>query len=317
VVNRERPLTKLLDRHLPKAQNKEYLEYLDEILLDAVDRSTHAFGRCWSTVPSTLVGQVPLVLYRHVIEMADAVHVLLLESASVPARLQLRSSFEALVYLEFMLEEDKEVRVFAFVASSYRWGLRYARRLKKGSGDRSVFLEETKKDDGGDHQFSELSVPAEKVKEYVEFLESDPVRVGYDLFKRFKKRHGRWPRIWCEVVNADLGSLRDLALHLGRGADYVMYDLWSRSVHPDLLSVHFLTPGGGRPQRLRKVRDGERIGSTAIASMHLLRDATVSVLRDTRPDEVIQFERAWEAEITSRLYQIGDEITVFDENDRA
>lgn len=314
MVNRENPLEKLLDRHLPKAQNREFLGFLDAVMLDAVDKSTQAFGRCWSTVPSTLVGQVPLILYRHVFEMADAVHALLLESASVPARLQLRSCFEALVYLEFMLREDKEVRVLAFVASSYAWGLRYARRLEEGSGERNVFLKETRTGDiRGDHPFAQVSVPRETVRKYEECLESEPVRTGYDLLKRFKKEKKRWPRIWCEVVNEDLRSLRDLALYLDRGAEYVMYDLWSRSVHPDLLSVHFLNPGVGRPQRLRKVRDGEKIGSTAIAAVRLLRDATVLVLADTRPGEVGAFEKAWENEVTSRLNEIGEEITIFDE----
>ena len=307
------PLERILDRHTAKVQNREFLAFLDDVFSEGVNRCTHVFGRCWSGAPSTLVGQVPLILFRHVLEMVDAIHVLLLESATVPARLQLRSTFEGLLYLEFMLGEEKEIRVPAFVAGSYLWGLRHARRLRKGSGERRVFLEDTAPGYSSDpNPFSEIRVTEEEINRYEEFLRSDPIQPGYELFEKFKRERGKRPRTWYQAVNHEISSLRDLALHLGRGSDYVMYDLWSRSVHPDLLSVHFLMPGRGRPQRLRTLRDGERIGSTAVAAIRFLREGATMVLRDMRPEEVPRFSENWERDLTSRLREIGDEITIFD-----
>jgi hypothetical protein len=58
---------------------------------------------------------VILFLFYHLIEMVDAVGVLIAELAVAPAQLEVRASFEASLALDFILREDTVRRAHAYL----------------------------------------------------------------------------------------------------------------------------------------------------------------------------------------------------------
>lgn len=112
------PHERLLNRHVAAVENKEYMELLDKALSGLINEAKWLFSRCWESRKGNLTAEVVLLLGRHVFEMADAVHVLLLKSASRPAQLQLRSAFEAVMYMAFISETDSNRRALAYGSSA-------------------------------------------------------------------------------------------------------------------------------------------------------------------------------------------------------
>ena len=102
----QEPHERLLNRHNARIENKEYHEELDAAFEGLINDATWIFSRVSETAEENLERDICLLLLRHMIEMADAVHILLAHASSRPARLQLRSMFEALLYLDFILEGD-------------------------------------------------------------------------------------------------------------------------------------------------------------------------------------------------------------------
>ena len=136
------PHNRLLDRHTDRIENKEYLEELDGAFTALLNEATWLFSRMWERNAGDLTAEVVLLLLRHMIEMTDGVHVLLLTSASRPAQLQLRSMFEAMLYMEFILQDDSERRARAYEVGSRMWSYRYAKRMERGSQARIQFIKE-------------------------------------------------------------------------------------------------------------------------------------------------------------------------------
>lgn len=63
---------------------------------------------------------VILMLYRHVIEMIDAIEALLEQSVVNPAYLQLRSAFEAYLQLEWILKENTKRQAITYLVYDIR-----------------------------------------------------------------------------------------------------------------------------------------------------------------------------------------------------
>ena len=101
------PLQPILYRELSVTQAKELLKEITPLLEELVNYGTNALVRCaTSTKSDENVDLACLFLYRHILEMTDAVDVLTSNSCAVPSILLLRSSFEALIALDFILEAD-------------------------------------------------------------------------------------------------------------------------------------------------------------------------------------------------------------------
>ena len=105
------PLKTVLDRDLSRVAVKQSLPIVSPLLQELVNYSTHALIRCATSATGARKRDediAVLVLYRHIIEMTDGIEVLLSQGCSVPAIPLLRSSFEALLSLQYILESESE-----------------------------------------------------------------------------------------------------------------------------------------------------------------------------------------------------------------
>jgi len=297
----DKPHERLLDRHLPAVQNKDYLEALDRAFEALLNHCTWVFARCWESCERGVVNEVPLLLLRHILEMADAIHILCFKSASGPAQLQVRSLFEAVLYLEFMLEEDTERRAIAYAVSSRLWSLRYAKRLLKDSEARKQFVKEVQSDPVVTAEMLDSWVTtAEGIQSAEDFLNSGVFLPIYQEFKKYKK--GAY---WYQALDGKPSNLRELAIHLERGGQFILNDFWSRTVHPDLLAVHINLEEGEETGTLRTLRDAYRIGDISAITAKLVREAMELVLERCRVDELEGFRKTYASQITPLFAELG------------
>ena len=121
------PLQRLLDRDLQRVGAHPLIQVACPLLREIVNYGTNVFGRCEANTQHARVENIPgeghlaiLLLYLHIVEMIDAIEVMLAQSVAVPSLLQLRSTFEAFLQLEWILKDDTLRRVYAYLVYDIR-----------------------------------------------------------------------------------------------------------------------------------------------------------------------------------------------------
>jgi hypothetical protein len=114
------PLPAALDRDIAKVEMSDQIKLACPLLQELVNYATNALQRCNLEVADGNEDEnvAPLILYRHIIEMTDGIEVLLSQASVTPGIPVLRSSFEAVLQLEYILKDPSE-----YVRRSLMWML--------------------------------------------------------------------------------------------------------------------------------------------------------------------------------------------------
>lgn len=271
------PLESILYRDLSKVEAKPITEIASPLLQELVNYSTNALMRCTTSATGGVDEDLAvLALYRHMIEMMDAIEVLISQSCAIPAIPLVRSSFEALLSVEYLLESDHD-----YVQRSLSWLVGYVHqrldmyeRLDSSTGKG----EESKRSFDADETLSNVPLPpVEEVQKARARLQSLLAKPHLQPIKTEFKRHKGRPN-WYQLFNGP-SNLRALAQHLNRGAQYdFLYRYWSRIIHAqDLLS--FIEDG--------RLRDPSQLKGVAMFASSFLLRATRLALQKFRPGEDI------------------------------
>ncbi len=141
------PLKRILDRDLSREIVREAARVVCSALCEAVDYRTNLFGRARpSGVEEREEDLSILGLYLNVLEMIDAAQILLQEGAGESAVLQLRSCFEALLSIEFILREDTPRRARTYYVGLLLSELRDLTGLDPDTESGKVLLDAISKD---------------------------------------------------------------------------------------------------------------------------------------------------------------------------
>jgi Family of unknown function (DUF5677) len=239
----------LLDRQLAIAGSMPIIELASPLLREVVNYSLVALRRCEAAGDhdGNTHNLVPLILFRHVIEMTDGLEVLIGNSCSVPAAPVLRSSFEACVSLEYILQHDHERRSLSWLCCYVHQKFDLYERLDPTTARGRDFAEVWNKEMPGDAA-THPDVPAasDNLRTLLARPHMAPIETEYQSHltdKRGRPRRGapRWHTLFGGPAN-----LRALAQTLERQTEYdALYGVWSRIAHgSDLESYIAKSPSG-------------------------------------------------------------------------
>lgn len=208
-----------------------------------------------------------LVLYLHMIEMADAVDVLLSQSATAPAWLQVRSLFEALLAIEYILQQDGEQRSLAW--QYFYLSERLAQTEKHDPSTQRG--QQWIKDVGLDEVGERLSPPprslvAKELARFNKALSACRFKSVRRMCREHKGKYDRAPRHWYSVGGGPR-NLRDLARSLGHAAKYsALYGYWSEIGHAKDMGRLARRTSGGRIRlgRIRNPQWGRGVVTTTV-----------------------------------------------------
>lgn len=112
------PYKPIIDRDLLKnLPRKNLIDEVTATLREAVNYATNVFHRCEESRRGRKEESLPaLVCFLHMIQMTDAIEVLLSSGCGPPASILLRSSFEAKLAVEYILEHDSKRRGYSWLA---------------------------------------------------------------------------------------------------------------------------------------------------------------------------------------------------------
>ena len=212
---------------------KKYRDLLIQIagtIEECVNFGTHILAWC-SEKPKKDGSDLTITLiFRHFIESLDAITVLIKHGCADPTEPLLRSIFEALLGLEYILEKDTLQRALSYrVAHAHRQISLY-KKLDPSTDQGKQF----KKILSNDSAVKNIALPVVDVNKLIANLENMlkkpqyvSVNTEWQNYKEANKRNPNWFSLFGGPKN-----IIDLAYHVNRGGLYeFLYRIWSQSVH--------------------------------------------------------------------------------------
>jgi hypothetical protein len=231
------PIEDILYRDLSIVAAKEYNKIASPLLMEIVNYGTRIFDMSIKSQSLELnIDAAATTLFLHNIELIDGIQVLLSASCVAPTTLLLRSIFEGLLALEYILEKDEFYRQRS-LSWLYCYGksrLDYYERLDPSTQRGKDFYEAKANDSiAKDLDLSDLIPISKHLREnMMSVINGDqmiPIDFEYQRTKKSKKRGGliEWYQLFDGPVN-----IRGLATYLHNEAYYqVLYQPWSAITH--------------------------------------------------------------------------------------
>ncbi len=274
------PPSDLLDREWSRAKVADAIEVAVPLLQEVVNYGVAAFTRCFPALQDGDYHFAVLMPFKHVLEMTDAVQILIEAGTSGPAQLPLRSAFESLLTIEYIVEADTERRAYAWLAAQAQ------REIVKLWTVRS--------------RHPDLDARPERTDEHLVTLQRRLERPGWkeandrllSAAARRMRRRGRFhPVEWFMLGDGPM-SRAELATRLKRAKEYdVLYRQWSGVVHGNDLEDN-LVKGPGQQVVVRRLRLPANFGIVVSLAVTMTYDAISRVLLFYRPGEELSL-RAW------------------------
>ncbi len=296
------PPRDLLDREVAKAHIQEALDIAVPLLQETVNQGLAVVARC---AQSARGGDehLPITLgLRHLVELADGVAALVAESAFVPARPLLRAQFEALLQIEFILQDETICRAYNYLVADIRRRIEIYAELDADSRAGQVLRNRFEGDAWMESfelpQVEDLSARQSNLENLLRKPNWREADQRFDLARK-KRRRPRW-----YSLDGGPQNLRELADVLGRSGQYkLLYGDWSTTTHAgDFLRPLTKSEQGG-PAMLG-LRNPSMMSATVSLCALMTLDATRAVLTYYRPGEERSFARWYLTEVTEPLKQL-------------
>ena len=273
----------ILYRELSIVQFKELTPSPTTLLQEVVNYATNTFVRCLSYAEGEEnIHLAPLALYRHILELTDGTEVLVSNaapSASIPL---LRSAFEALLALEFILEDNThyELRSLAWLAGYVRRTIRTYRSLLTKTDEGKEFIIAIKED----KTVRTFPLPPEsEISKAIQNLDQLLSREQFCAIVAEFNSYKRDPP-WYSLFHGP-ENLRKLASRLRRTAQYdVLYRQWSMSAHAHNFRPFIANAESGQPA-IRGLRDLAMTHEVTTFAVTFIIDATRLLINKFHPGE--------------------------------
>jgi hypothetical protein len=299
------PLRTMLDRDLSKALAKQTIELAVPLLRELVNDATYVFARCHDSAKGKEDEDVPVLFsYLHIIQMTDAIETLVAEGCTAPAILPLRSSFEALLAIKYILESDSKRRAPAYMVAYSHQRIRMYKLLDSDTQEGRDFV----KDLSTDEALRQIDIAALKqhAKRAMENLgnlirkeRNKNAEAEYQRLKQDRKREPEWYQLFGGPSN-----LRELAQRLNYRARYdLLYRSWSNLAHAGELSRFITRTRDGKPA-INPIRNTGELATTACFAAWIMLEAKKLVLAKFHPGEEASVKRWYLAEIRERYLSL-------------
>jgi len=281
---------KLLDREFSKAMARPIAELATPLLQELVNSGLMVFRRCEKEASRTGKENEDLaamVLYRHVIEMVDAVEVLVANSCGTAAIPVLRSAFEGTLGLLYLLSDDAIYvnRALSWLVANIHVAIKTRQVLEPGSEKGKEYAQLYAKEfDRVIPRVPNAAIAAEiqQLEELLQTPQFSPITEEYQRTKITLKRDPDWFSLYGGPKNR-----AELATSLGMGAMYrLLYGDWSTLAHGNDL-YRYLANESGRPA-YDGVRRPNELRSISQLSASLLLMASRSMIQKFREGENLE-----------------------------
>ncbi len=224
-------LTKPIKDLLPDLDNKglqDILNGFSYVLKEVINFSTHIFK--WGKQLKDKDGDelLPIFLsYRHILELLDAISLLIEKGSTEPCKLLLRGILESTFNILYILKNDTEVRSKCFIVWYQKRKLKYLDSFNPETNAGKDFFEQLKVDffAGNNPELFIINNTGEQKTLITKQFQKEKYKNISDEYEA-KKKHN-----WYSLYNGPR-NLQELAKVLNLYSLYhILYKQWSEAIH--------------------------------------------------------------------------------------
>ena len=288
-----KPLESILYREFSKVEAKEFIDISSPLLKEIINYATNVLARCAASSSKKPDEDLAiLALYRHVIEQTDGIEVLLSQGCATAAIPLLRSSFEALMSMDYILESESDysIRSLSWLVAYIHNRITMYERLDTMTQKGQQFKKDIENDQMGSYLRLAFQKEARQARANLSSMLAKPhiVRIEEEYNRR---NNPKWYQLFKGPPNTEA-----LARHLKRGAQYTMlYRHWSTIVHAQDFSSFLMRTTNGRSV-IKRLRDTSEIKLTANLGATFCIETTRMALGKYRPGELRDFAKWYKNE---------------------
>jgi hypothetical protein len=227
------PNQNFIPRDIDNVEVKKVLELFSSNIEETVNFGSHVFNWTFSSIPGG-DENIPIFLsFRHIFELIDSISVLVKHSCIEPCKILLRSVFESMLTIEYILEKNIKQRGMDFRVHDIHRELKIYRKWDKEDPLYKDFMKKIEKDEILKNWKPEF--PQDIIKKEIAVKEeilSLPSYVESEKeYRRLKRKSKKAPKWWF-CLHDGPRSLEELASKLNVPAMYeILYRQWSAVAH--------------------------------------------------------------------------------------
>jgi hypothetical protein len=268
---------------------KSVLDKLGSLLNESVSIGTHILKWDVEKLREGKDNNIPSVFLRNIIELADAISILISNCSIDPAKIIFRSLLESCYGLLYMLEDNEKQRAYCFMVYKSVEKIKQCNKWISSEKSHSQFKIKLSKDTLDvdlsryfDHpDFIRVKKQREKLLEKPEFK---PV---YEEYLKTKKKIDREFH-WYSLYNGPKNFI-ELTEFLGKTISYEFhYKIFSDNVHGTSVEKGFSNAGGGKAQIIQ-IRDYENVQELFSHTITVLLELYIVFIRKRIPEKDPEF----------------------------
>jgi hypothetical protein len=279
----------LLDRDRVTVEVKQYLPQHIEALRDVINYGTGLFPRCLLHSDRNLKNLVIItVLFRQLLAMFDGAEVLLSSGAVYASSLQLRATFEAAVYLQWILKEGGDQKATCYYVHNLRRQRIWAARVIPGSVEADEFGHLP-----GSRTASEIEDLVNAAKAQIKAIDEHLAKPNFaGMNQQFDRLHKQYKHEVSWYRPLGYSSFKKIAIEVGKRREYIVfYGGGSEAMHASNYK-HHIRIGDGEVE-FEPIRNLQEFGTIFSFSLSIVFDVYRQMLNEYRPGELALLNRKY------------------------
>lgn len=263
-----RPIQDIHPKDIEQNEISELLKQFSDIVSETVNHGTHILK--WEVTEATGSDEnIPIaMMLRHILELTDAVSILVEKSSIDPCKTLLRSILETLLQLEYILESNTKERALSFLVWHYHKEIMLAKKLTPTDPSYTQLVQKIQADKS---TTSGITPPViNNLADHIDNLEKI---LQLPLYATSEAEYQRLIAAGSKVKNwyqlfGNINNFEQLANHLNRQALYeVLYRGWSGPTHgTDIIQSKLSKSANGQGEivQIRFVKDAQMVTHYAV-----------------------------------------------------
>lgn len=295
-------MTKPIDDLLPlpmEPKAKPFMDFYHEALHELVCFGTHILswslqqGKGKEDQRNEIDLAVPL-LFRHILELVDAISVQIKLGVAAPCKVQLRALLEAQLSLEYMLEKDRPRRAACYLITDFYRKLSFYKKMMSGTPESKKLIEELKDHSLTMSDFTAIPEAAMAAKNMEELIAKPIYAEVNNEYTEVLKKKGNSEIKWYSLFNGP-NNVKWLAQRLKKYETYVFFhQAWSDSTHGTGLTQGVLVKGENGYGAITQLRNMEGAHEVVTQTMLLTLQVYIELMAKKVVSEKKKEISAWQ-----------------------